>query len=38
MRLQSEFMRSQLEALSQQAKELGDAATRTAMESVKPKT
>jgi phasin len=38
MRLQSEFMRTQLEALSQQAKELGDAAARTAMESVKPKT
>jgi phasin len=38
MRLQSEFMRSQLEALSQQARELGDAAARTAMESVKPKT
>ncbi|HXW31322.1 MAG TPA: phasin [Xanthobacteraceae bacterium] len=38
MRLQSEFMRSQLEALSQQARELGDAAARSAMESVKPKT
>jgi phasin len=38
MRLQSEFMRSQLDVLSKQAKELGDAATRSAMESVKPKT
>jgi phasin len=38
MRLQSEFMRSQLETLSKQAKELGDAAARTAAESVKPKS
>jgi phasin len=37
MRLQSEFIRSQLETLSSQAKELGDAAARSAMESVKPK-
>jgi phasin len=38
MRLQTEFMRSQIEALSQQARELGDTAARTAMEGVKPKT
>lgn len=37
MRLQSEFIRSRLETLSSQAKELGDAAARSAMESVKPK-
>ncbi len=38
MRLQSDFVRAQMEALSQQAKELGEHATRAAVEATTPKT
>jgi phasin len=37
MRLQSEFIRSQLETLSQQARELGETATRAAADTSTPK-
>jgi phasin len=35
--LQTEFVKSQMQALSEQAKELGTAATKAAMEHAKPK-
>jgi phasin len=37
MRLQSEFVRTQIEALSQQARELGESATRATVDSATPK-
>ncbi len=37
LRLHSEFIRAQMEALSNQAKELGDAASRAAKDTSKPK-
>ena len=38
MALQAEFMKSQMQAMSEQAKELGSTATKAAMDSAKPKT
>jgi phasin len=38
MRLQAEFARKQMQSLTQQAQELGQAATKAAMDSAKPKT
>jgi phasin len=37
LRLHSEFIRAQMEALSSQAKELGEAASRAAKDAGKPK-
>jgi phasin len=36
MRLQAEFIKSQIASMSEQAKELGETATKTAMSSAKP--
>jgi phasin len=38
MALQQEFMQSQMKAMSEQAKDLGSAATKSAMDNVKPRT
>ena len=38
MALQQEFLKSQMQAMQAQAKDLGTAATKAAMESAKPKT
>jgi phasin len=38
MALQSEFVKAQMQAMSEQAKELGTSATKATMESAKPKT
>ncbi len=38
MQLQAEFARAQMEALGAQAKELGESATKAAMDTAKPKT
>jgi len=38
MRLQTDFIRGQMESLSQQAKELGESATRAAVDATQPKT
>jgi phasin len=38
MALQQEFLQSQMKALSEQAKDLGSTATKTAMGNIKPKT
>jgi phasin len=38
MALQQEFLQSQMTALSEQAKDIGTAATKSAMENMKPKT
>ena len=37
MALQQEFLQSQMQAMSEQAKDIGSAATKTAMENFKPK-
>jgi len=37
MALQQEFLQAQMKAMSEQAKDLGSAATQTAMENMKPK-
>lgn len=37
MRLQSEYIQSQIQALNEQAKELGQSASKAAMDSAKPK-
>ncbi len=37
MALQQEFLQSQMQAISEQAKDIGSAATKTAMENLKPK-
>jgi len=38
MTLQQEFLQSQMKAMSEQAKDIGSAATKTAMENLKPKS
>jgi phasin len=38
MALQQEFLQSQMQAMSEQAKDIGSAATKTAMENFKPKS
>ena len=38
MALQQEFLQSQMKTMSEQAKDLGSAATKTAMDNLKPKT
>jgi len=38
MALQQEFLQSQMKVMSEQAKDLGSAATKTAMDNFKPKT
>lgn len=38
MRLQTEFVRAQMQALAEQAKELGQSATKAAMDAAKPKS
>jgi phasin len=38
MALQQEFLQAQMKAMSEQAKDLGSAATKSAMDNIKPKT
>ena len=38
MRLQAEFIKSQIASMSEQAKELGETATKTAISSAKPQS
>ena len=38
MALQQEYLQSQMKAMSEQAKDLGSAATKSAMDNIKPKT
>jgi len=38
MALQQEYLQSQMKVMSEQAKDLGSAATKTAMDNLKPKT